>query len=211
MGRQVSRARGAAIALLIAGVSISCQTNDNATTDTARAADAAPATTTPPAAAPSSQSSVDYTVDPQNVRAALKFDSATNTVTYPIISGLTSVNGAWNFNGHYNGSMTIVVPVGANVVMPFANLDGNVPHSFGIITGSASAMPAAPGAPSIAGAETKRYVAGLRSTERDVVRFTAGTAGKYLLVCGVPGHAVGGMWIWFEVSATAKRPEIRIS
>jgi sulfocyanin len=209
MGPLGSKARGMATLAVCALITAACQTGEQSETDTARATDSA--TNAPPAPAPTPQGQVDYTIDPKDVRGALKFDSATNTVTYPIISGLTSVNGAWNFNGHYNGSMTIVVPVGANVVMPFANSDGNVPHSFGIITGTANAIPAAPGAPALPGAETKRYVAGLRSTERDVVRFTADKAGMYLLICGVPGHAVGGMWIYFEVSSTAKRPEIRIS
>lgn len=165
----------------------------------------APSTTT-------GTSEVSYDVDPNDVRAALRFDSATNTVTYPIVAGLTSNNSAWNFNGYADGEMTIVVPLNAKVVMPFSNLDGNVPHSFGVIagTGSTADLAAAPDRqPALPGAITRRYVTGLGSRDRDIVRFTANQAGEFLLVCGVPGHAPGGMWIRFVVSADAQRPEIQ--
>jgi sulfocyanin len=166
-----------------------------------------PADTTP--SAPARSGELSYDVDPRDVAAALLFDSTTNTVTYPIVAGLTSANNAWNFNGYANGNMTIVVPVGARVVIPFSNLDGNVPHSMGLIAGSTSNLVAAPDQPLIFGASTRRYETGIRSVERDVVRFTASDAGEYLMVCGVPGHAAGGMWIRFHVSSRATRPEIR--
>lgn len=179
---------------------------DSSDTTTARADTAA-------APAAPQQPSVSYDVDPENVQAALQYDSASNTVTYPIVSGLTSANSAWNFNGYAKGNLTLVVPVGATVVLPFSNLDGNVPHSFGISTERAQNVPAAPSAQAIAfpGAATRRYETGLRATERDIVRFTADKAGRYLLICGVPGHAINGMWVRFEVSATAKRPAVRVS
>jgi sulfocyanin len=125
------------------------------------------------------------------------------------VAGLTSANNAWNFNGYANGELTIIVPVGSRVVIPFSNLDGNVPHSFGIIAGGASNLVTAPDRPLVFGAATRRYETGIRSVERDVVRFTASEAGEYLFACGVPGHAAGGMWIRFHVSSSAMRPEIR--
>ncbi|MGI9077220.1 MAG: sulfocyanin-like copper-binding protein [Gemmatimonadaceae bacterium] len=164
----------------------------------------------PPAPVPPSTSTGPQ-LDPANLQSSLEYDSATNTVKFPIVAGLTSDNNAWNFNGYSNGKIRIIVPVGAKIEMPFSNMDGNAPHSFGVIAGSASAMPAAPGKVVFPGAETRRYEAGMRAGETDIVRFTAVIAGKYLLVCGVPGHATGGMWIWFEVSAKARRPEIRVA
>ena len=166
------------------------------------------------AGAPAAQSpaqSVNYDVDRNDVRAALEYDSVTKTVTYPIVSGLTSANSAWNFNGFANGRMTIVVPLGAAVVMPFSNMDGNVPHSFGVTNDNPRNIPPVPGPIVFPGAETRRFETGLRSTERDIVRFTADKAGRYMFPCGVPGHAVGGMWIRFEVSPTARRPEVRVA
>lgn len=205
--------RVAAIIAGLAGILGCGGSNDQARrVDTARGtvgADTAAATqSTPP------RSELSFEVDANDVAAALQWDSTTNTATYPIVAGLTASNSAWNFNGHARGSMTIVVPVGARVVMPFSNLDANVPHSFGIIAGEpniATLAAASEREPVFPGAISRRYLTGIRSTETDIVRFTANTAGEYLLVCGVPGHAPGGMWIRFVVSADAKRPEIRIN
>jgi hypothetical protein len=38
--------------------------------------------------------------------------------------------------------------------------------------------------------------------------FTADKAGQYAFVCGVPGHAAGGMWDEFDVSDSAKNVTI---
>ena len=187
----------------IATVSGACARDEEpATNDQIASADTMPA--------PPQQQAVNYDVDPRNVAEAMQYDSVTRTVTYPIVAGLTSTNNAWNFNGYAEGRMTVVVPVGASVVMPFSNMDGNVPHSFGITADDPRNLPMVPGAIVFPGAETRRFEAGLRSTERDIVRFTASSAGRYLLICGVPGHAIGGMWIYFEVSRTAQRPAVRV-
>lgn len=164
--------------------------------------------TTPSAAAPSKPS---FEVNPDDPKAAMKWDAATRTATYPIISGRTSVNSAWNFNGYANGGLTIVVPVGSSMVMPFANEDANISHSAGVIAGSAQNIPPAPTDLAFAGASTRRFEAGLRAGETDVMRFTADKPGRYLMICGVPGHGTGGMWVWFEVSSSAKAPDVRVT
>jgi uncharacterized cupredoxin-like copper-binding protein len=38
------------------------------------------------------------------------------------------------------------------------------------------------------------------------MKFTAPDTGSYRLICGVPGHALSGMWIWFKVDPSAKTP-----
>jgi len=38
----------------------------------------------------------------------------------------------------------------------------------------------------------------------ETITFTASSAGDYALVCGIPAHAVTGMWIGFEVSASGE-------
>ena len=40
----------------------------------------------------------------------------------------------------------------------------------------------------------------------DVIRFTAPDSGTYRIICGVPGHALSGMWIWLKVDPAAKAP-----
>ena len=36
-------------------------------------------------------------------------------------------------------------------------------------------------------------------------------AGKYYLVCLVPGHIQSGMWDYFTISTTAKKPSIQVT
>jgi hypothetical protein len=43
------------------------------------------------------------------------------------------------------------------------------------------------------------------------MRFAAQPAGKYLIVCGVPGHGAAGMWIRLRVSATAQAPALLLT
>ncbi len=148
-------------------------------------------------------------VNPDDLAASLAYDSSTNTVTFPIVAGLTPVNNVWNFNGRAKGEMTLTVPLGAKMVMPFVGYDGKVPHSFGITADSPKRIPAAPGAPVFPGAATRSYETGLKANEMDVVRFTADKPGNYLIICGVPGHAVNGMWVRFVVSASTKAPSVK--
>ena len=149
-------------------------------------------------------------IDPKNVGASIVWDAATKTATIPVVSGLTANAGGWNFNGYARGQMRIIVPVGAKVVIQYYN-DDIVPHSAIIVAGTASTVPSAPSAPVFAGATTTRGETGLMTGNSDELRFTADKAGKYLLVCGIPGHALSGMWDWFEVSASAKAPSVKIA
>jgi sulfocyanin len=147
------------------------------------------------------------TVDPSNVKASMKWDAATRSMTLPMVSGLTKNAGGWNFDGQARGSMTIVVPVGAKVTFPYYNED-IVPHSLGVVAGSPTNVPSQPSQPAFPQAMTKNFQQGIPTNQGDTVTFTADKAGTYLIVCGVPGHAASGMWVVFQVSPTAKQPQI---
>ena len=147
------------------------------------------------------------TVDPSNVKASLKWDPATRSMTLPMIAGLTRSAGGWNFDGQARGSMTIVVPLGAKVRMPFYNLD-IVPHSLGIVAGSPTNVPSQPAQPAFPNAMTKNFQQGIATNGGDTVTFTADRAGSYLVVCGVAGHAASGMWVVFQVSPSETAPRI---
>ncbi len=169
---------------------------------------ASPATT--PAGAPASAPVVAGApkIDPANVAASLEWDAASKTVKLPMVSGVGSNAGGWNFNGHANGSLIITVPVGSTVEMPYYN-DDIVPHSLGVVAGTPTNVPSAPGAPAFPNAITIRFEQGLNTNQKDLVRFTASKAGTYLIPCGVPGHAASGMWVVFVVSKSAKAPSVR--
>lgn len=133
-----------------------------------------------------------------------QYDEAANTVTLDIVAGQTDRVQYWNYNGYVNGEVTVVVPVGAEVTINFSNEDGNgMAHSIGVssITGSPPAAPAAEAV--FEGAISSNPTDLVNATgvgETETLTFTADQAGEYSLLCYVPGHAIGGMWIGFEVS-----------
>jgi hypothetical protein len=128
----------------------------------------------------------------------LKYDAATNTVSFELIAG------PFNFNGYTSGAATLVVPAKANVVMNFVNKDGT-PHSAEITSGQGS-IPNAAVDPAIPRAYTNKVLEGLPQEGADVMRFTVPESGTYRIFCGVPGHGLSGMWIWMRVDPAAKTP-----
>lgn len=128
----------------------------------------------------------------------LSFDPATNTVTFKLVAG------PFAFNGFTGGGATLTVPPGSTNVMNFVQDDGT-PHSAEIATGTGP-IPNAGGDPAIPRAYTNKVVEGLPQGATDVMRFTAPDSGTFRIICGVPGHALSGMWIWFKVDPAAKTP-----
>lgn len=128
----------------------------------------------------------------------LKYDAASNTVTFQLIGG---PNG-FQFNGYSNGGATLTLPSKANVVINFVNKDGT-PHSAEVISGEGP-IPNAGGDPAIPRAYTNQLSQGLPQEATDVMRFTVPASGKYRIFCGVPGHGLSGMWIWMVVDPAAK-------
>jgi plastocyanin len=130
----------------------------------------------------------------------LKYDAASNTVTFQLIAG---PNG-FQFNGYSNGGATLTLPSKANAVINFVNKDGT-PHSAEVISGEGP-IPNAGGDPGIPRAYTNQLSQGLPQEATDEMRFTVPDSGKYRIFCGVPGHGLSGMWIWMVVDPAAKTP-----
>lgn len=137
----------------------------------------------------------------------LKADSAAAKVEVTLVAGLTGANGGMNFNGASAGSLTITVPARWTVVLHFTNNDQVLPHSVMVIPAT-TPVPVTVSAPAIAHAVTHRADQGLSSDTHEDVQFVAERPGSYLLYCAVPGHGAAGMWIHFDVSATAHQPEL---
>jgi sulfocyanin len=128
------------------------------------------------------------------------WDAAKKTATLSIAAGYNSVAGGFNFNGYNMGHLVVTVPTGAKVVVNFINKTA-IPHSA-VITrydqrNAAGNFPLA--FPGSASPNAGSGVANLSKPQ--TFSFTASTAGTYALVCGVPGHAAGGMWDVFRVAA----------
>ena len=128
----------------------------------------------------------------------LKYDTASNTVTFELSAG------PFNFNGYTNGGATLLLTPKANVVVNFVNKDGT-PHSAQVISGDGP-IPNAATDPALPRAYTNKVLEGLPQEAKDVMHFTVPESGKYRIFCGVPGHGLSGMWIWMKVDPAAKAP-----
>ncbi len=133
----------------------------------------------------------------------LTWDAATNTATFKLEAGAPGAKSPFNFNGYTDGEATLVVPPGARVVVNFVNEDGT-PHSAEVITDGTAPIPNMGGDPAIPAAYTRDVTQGLPQFGKDVMRFTVPDRGEYRIFCGVPGHGLSGMWIWFRVDPAAK-------
>jgi sulfocyanin SoxE-like protein len=159
-----------------------------------------PVTVPRPAAPPSADSAA----APASAAASagqdqvLKYNAATNTVTFELIAG------PFNFNGYTSGGATLALTPKANVVINFINKDGT-PHSAEVISGEGP-IPNAAVDPAIPRAYTNKVLEGLPQEGTDVMRFTVPESGKYRIFCGVPGHGLSGMWIWMTINPAAKAP-----
>lgn len=151
---------------------------------------------------------------PEMTEAAryLRYSAADSLVELELYAGLGGANSAWNYNGYYGGNATYVVPLGWRVEVTYETLDANVPHSAAVVeTREEIPRTGADVRLAFQGASTPSFTSGLSSTRGAVTfDFRAHEAGRYWLFCGVPGHATGGMWIWFEVSEDADAPELRV-
>jgi plastocyanin len=128
----------------------------------------------------------------------VQYDPKTRTVTFQLTAG------PFQFNGFGNGGATLTVPPGTTNVWNYEQADGT-PHSAEVASGSGP-VPNSGGDPAIPRAYTNKVVEGLPQGANDVIRFTAPDSGSYRIICGVPGHALSGMWIWLKIDPAAKEP-----
>ena len=128
----------------------------------------------------------------------VSFDAASNTVTFKLVAG------PFDWNGFGNGQATLTVPPKSSIVVNFVQDDGT-PHSAEVASGEGP-LPNSGGNPAIPRAYTNKVVEGLPQGATDVMKFSVPDSGKFRIICGVPGHATGGMWIWMVIDPSAKTP-----
>jgi sulfocyanin len=145
------------------------------------------------------------------VAAVLYVSGATSgaepTAHFTIIAGKTQLDGGYNYNGYARGGMTVTVPLGWKVAIDFQNA-APLAHSLEILPYMSTQPPVPPATPAFQGASTKNLSTGLPTGAKTTVTFIANKPGTYELVCGVPAHALTGMWDKFVVSAKAKQPSV---
>lgn len=135
----------------------------------------------------------------QTISRWLSWNAASHTATLTLIANYNNTLSGFNFNGYGDGKMVVSVPMGAHVDVHFSN-KGSVPHSA-VITfytdrTSTSGIPDA-----FRGAHTPNPTSGTTAGSPQSFSFTANKAGKYAIVCAVPGHDVAGMWDVFVVTS----------
>jgi sulfocyanin len=175
---------------------IACGGGDSGDSESAPASESAePAPAAAPAAEPAAPVAADW----------FQIDEGAMTVTLDITAGATTDNNSWNFNGAYNGSATVTVPEGYTVTVNFTNQDPNMAHSVGVDARTGNFPPnISDPTPVFAGAISANPTSLTEATmpgDSESFTFTADAAGEYTLVCYIPGHAVTGMWIYFNVSS----------
>ena len=194
-------------ALVACGGEKSAQNTPNTSTpnaaDSTATAAAAPSSTAAAPAAPAATAQ-----GPMTVPSWMKVNKAAKTVSLDIHAGQTADNNHWNFNGHYKGDATITVPEGDKVTIKFTNDDPSLAHSIGVDSAYttfpatfANPQPIFPGAISSNPTDMTKATQPKKS---ETLTFTASKAGNYTLNCFIPGHALAGMWIHFNVSADGK-------
>jgi len=130
---------------------------------------------------------------------------------FTIIAGQTPANGGVNFNGTDKGRLVVTVPAGAEVQLTLVN-KGDLPHSLQVIPYTTRLPATAAARPAFPGAETPKPQIGIVKGQTAVARFVASKPGKYLLICGFPGHALLGMYAILEVSPSASiKPSLVIT
>jgi sulfocyanin len=138
----------------------------------------------------------------------LKWNADTRTATFKLIAGIPGrAKSPFNFDGFTDGELTVTVPMDATVVLNFVNEDGT-PHSAQVIPDARPIPNMALDHPAIPRAYSKAVSEGIAQFGTDVIRFKAAPAGNYLIMCGVPGHGLSGMWIRFKVSDDSLPPSL---
>ena len=191
---------GAVLALAAVVACGSAQTTPAPAPATTPAASAAPAAPAPGQAATSASAS--------NTPVWLVADSAGRTVTIALQVTPGSSGGPALINGHHNGALQIIVPLGWTVQWDWRSADPTAPHSL-VVMAEREKLPLEGGREAFTNAMTRAVTAGLPAGQGDRTTFTADEAGWYWLLCGVPGHAIAGEYLGLRVDPEAKTASVK--
>ncbi len=127
-----------------------------------------------------------------------------NQVDLTVVASLSPANGGLNFNGYVKGEAAYHVPEGWTVQVTFRNLSTQSPHSA-VVAPDGQQNNVRITQTAFPDSATPNYEAGITSGSQ-AFTFKAQKQGKYILICGLPGHGQAGQWIWFYVDAPDSQP-----
>jgi len=128
-------------------------------------------------------------------------DTAAKTVTLDLVAVRPAGAGAATLNGASRGDLQVVVPLGWTVKLEWRN-DDSTAHSF-VVQQEREKLPERAGEPAFQYAFSRTPVAGMGPGRTDHTQFVVDQAGWYWILCGVPGHAIGGEYISLKVDRDA--------
>ncbi len=138
----------------------------------------------------------------------LGVDRGTRTVTAMLeVTTPPSLSSAL-LNGYRDGAVQIVVSVGWTVKWHWRNADSSAAHSL-VVMAEREKLPAEGGSPAFPNAMSRMVTKGLGYGQEDATSFVADEPGWYWLLCGVPGHALGGEWLGLRVDPEAREVGIK--
>ena len=141
-------------------------------------------------------------------------DAGAQKVTMDVVAGFNPNNSSWNFNGYYEGDMTVVVPEGWRVEITFTVGMATCRTAWwSWPTRARTTCRSRRGAsrPPFPRAYSRSPEQGISAGDQDTISFKANKTGDFLWFCGVPGHGQSGMWIRFAVTGDAETPYIIIA
>ena len=143
-----------------------------------------------------------------HVNEFLSYDAQARSVNLLLIAGYNGLNEALNYNGGARGSQGISIPLGWKVHVSVTNRDSDLQHSA-IVVRQTLPPPEDLPPPSFKGASIPHLDEGIHEGDTASFGFVADKTGNFMVACGVPGHAQGGMWMRLTVSADIDRPAYR--
>ena len=129
-------------------------------------------------------------------------DSGAKTVTLALAAARAPGDAETTLNGVSHGDLQIVVPLGWTVKLEWRN-DDSTAHSF-IVQQEREKLPERAGEPAFQYAYSRTPVVGMGAGRTDHTQFVVDQAGWYWILCGVPGHAIGGEYIGLRVDPAAR-------
>jgi sulfocyanin len=144
----------------------------------------------------------------------MNVDAGAKKVAMDVVAGFNPNNSNWNFNGYYEGDMTVVVPEGWRVEITFTNRDSDMPHSLVVtVDPGQDNLPLQAGREqaAFARAYSKSPEQGISAGDDDTISFKTDKTGDFLWFCGVPGHGQSGMWTRFAVKDNPGTPHVIIA
>lgn len=145
---------------------------------------------------------------PVRVNEFLTYDAGSRTASVQLIAGYNGVNGSLNYNGAIRGMRALAIPLGWHVHVTVSNRDTDLQHSA-IVVAHVLPPPLELTTPAFEGAALPHLDEGLHEDETGTMDFVATRAGRYMLACGVPGHAQSGMWLQLVVAPGVTVPAYR--